>query len=1177
MNFLTRLKAAFSNSAYMTSSVKVISGGDAVRQPFSYQSAVRAYRSWIYAAANLNAVAVASQPLRLYVRSTGVGTKLWRTRKVSIRQKAYLAGQLAQVPSRSTMTKAAEYGDDFEVVTEMHPILELLAKVNPYQNGFDATVLRVLYTELTGNAYLHPVMDRALGRPVELWTMPSQNVEIVPGKETLVEGYLYGQSREQRRFFATDEVIHFKRPNPADLYYGLGKAEAAWGAAMANEAIHEMDLSFFANKARPDYLMTFKGAADPSEIERLEVQIDEKLRGTKRTGRFLTMSSDIDLKPMGFPPKDLAGRGEIVEEIAAVFGVPVSMLKANDPNLASATVGFAAWKQNTILPLLRMDEEVLNQNLIPLFGIEGDAFLAYDNPVLEDERFEFERIRTSVAAGLLTVNEARKAQGLEAVSNPAADELLFNNQPLGGPVPPALPPLPEPPTGPTSSPTEPVGGEETTEPVLAADLPAEPPADGQTAGKAVPSTKGATAGYGRQDAMLTLGEVDGLTDFRKAAGSECVSDKIRTLLDEGYEQNQAVAIAISMCDAGAKAVGDIETKPPAVVAENAERALAVREEKPESERGMTAVGIARARDLANRASLSEETIRRMVAYFERHQSDKQGESWDEQGKGWQAWNGWGGDEGWSWAKRKRDEFDRARADTKAFDEAMTKAIDFALSVADCYDADIDCKNCGVGPDGFEQGNECGGGGGGGGSAEASKPATDKPKAPKKPRAPKKPAAEAGKPPAAGLKEPKKHDVALPANPRRMTVDQFDAGLSALGYSAVSSRKENPYSRTEARTYYTVRDASGKTAEVELNDLLGTMYANSNDPKLAKVKPARRKSVDSEEEDGCDCGCGKCGGTISQKSVWTLDALEPPAILTKAKKPNAAREFDAITDDERRIGAAVDKVLQKQIAAVLKELNASTVPTAELTLKVESLLKSARWDREIVEAMRPYLQASLQNGLNLGIDTMKSLAKTLPDFAPQMANLEAYTRSESVRLARGAAQGVNRYTSVRVSKILGDGIEQGRSIPQIADDVQAWAGEKGDAERSTRSRALTIARTEAQRATRKAESEAWKSTGLVEGKTWLLAPDPCEFCEAAAAAFGQKSVGINDSFYKQGETLVGADGGTMSLDYEAIDGPPLHPNCRCSMQPQLIDDYEQIIKDAEAEAAKMTGPFEEGDA
>ncbi len=107
-------------------------------------------------------------------------------------------------------------------------------------------------------------------------------------------------------------------------------------------------------------------------------------------------------------------------------------------------------------------------------------------------------------------------------------------------------------------------------------------------------------------------------------------------------------------------VGEIDTVPPESVAENARRALDVRAEKPESQRGMTAVGIARARDLANRTALSEDTIRRMVAYFERHQSDKQGESWDEQGKGWQAWNGWGGDEGWSWARGIVERLDKER-------------------------------------------------------------------------------------------------------------------------------------------------------------------------------------------------------------------------------------------------------------------------------------------------------------------------------------------------------------------------------------------------------------------------------------------------------------------------------------------------------------------------------------
>ena len=82
---------------------------------------------------------------------------------------------------------------------------------------------------------------------------------------------------------------------------------------------------------------------------------------------------------------------------------------------------------------------------------------------------------------------------------------------------------------------------------------------------------------------------------------------------------------------------------------NAKRALDVREKASPSNRGMTDVGIARARDIMNKRPLSEDTVRRMKAYFDRHEIDKQGETWGEQGKGWQAWNGWGGDAGQTWA------------------------------------------------------------------------------------------------------------------------------------------------------------------------------------------------------------------------------------------------------------------------------------------------------------------------------------------------------------------------------------------------------------------------------------------------------------------------------------------------------------------------------------------------
>ena len=91
--------------------------------------------------------------------------------------------------------------------------------------------------------------------------------------------------------------------------------------------------------------------------------------------------------------------------------------------------------------------------------------------------------------------------------------------------------------------------------------------------------------------------------------------------------------------------------PTVEIANNAKMALKIREEKPDSQKGMTAVGLARARDLANRRPLSEETVRRMKAYFDRHEVDKQGSTWNDKGKGWQAWNGWGGDAGRSWANR----------------------------------------------------------------------------------------------------------------------------------------------------------------------------------------------------------------------------------------------------------------------------------------------------------------------------------------------------------------------------------------------------------------------------------------------------------------------------------------------------------------------------------------------
>jgi hypothetical protein len=117
----------------------------------------------------------------------------------------------------------------------------------------------------------------------------------------------------------------------------------------------------------------------------------------------------------------------------------------------------------------------------------------------------------------------------------------------------------------------------------------------------------------------------------------------------------------------------IDFTPPQGVRDAAIRALKKRAEQPPSKRGMTAVGIARARDLSNGVTLSPETIKRMVAYFTRHEVDKQGSTWEEYGKGRQAWDGWGGDAGYTWAKKILAQMERADAKEKALSETSMQA------------------------------------------------------------------------------------------------------------------------------------------------------------------------------------------------------------------------------------------------------------------------------------------------------------------------------------------------------------------------------------------------------------------------------------------------------------------------------------------------------------------------
>jgi lambda family phage portal protein len=88
-------------------------------------------------------------------------------------------------------------------------------------------------------------------------------------------------------------------------------------------------------------------------------------------------------------------------------------------------------------------------------------------------------------------------------------------------------------------------------------------------------------------------------------------------------------------------------RPPQAARDAARRGLELRREYG---RGGTAIGVARARDIANGRSLSLDTIGRMVSFFARHSAYKENHGEDPPSNAEISWLLWGGDAGRSWAE-----------------------------------------------------------------------------------------------------------------------------------------------------------------------------------------------------------------------------------------------------------------------------------------------------------------------------------------------------------------------------------------------------------------------------------------------------------------------------------------------------------------------------------------------
>lgn len=386
------------------------------KKPVSPADVIENYfTSWVYVCASLNARSCASVPLRLYGTVSSKGKKIkWAGTDVEVQTRRISRAKRREFEQSRSLQSYVTKAADVEEIVE-HPFLDLIKSANPFFNMSDILELLYLYLDCAGDSYWYLVKNGA-GVPEQIWTLPAQYVEPVPGKdlETFIEGYKFTRGNKSV-FLPYEDVIAFSYPNMKSQITGfapvLGIADEVYNYSQMN--IYEASL--FENKARVDGLFEVDSTVPMAQVERAKEKFADEFAGTQAAGKRPLLPPGMKFTKTSMTAEEISfveGRKLTREAIAAGLDVPISLL---DPNSIRSNVEGAQYfhAKYGIAPRLRKVEEKLNERLLPMYDSGNGLFVAFDNPVPEDKEFELRARQASVGGPWSDIDEARSEEGKE--------------------------------------------------------------------------------------------------------------------------------------------------------------------------------------------------------------------------------------------------------------------------------------------------------------------------------------------------------------------------------------------------------------------------------------------------------------------------------------------------------------------------------------------------------------------------------------------------------------------------------------------------------------------------------------------------------------------------------------------------------------------------------------------
>lgn len=328
--------------------------------------ALRAQRSYEHTVQHVNRY-LQSISVEELIRNPEGGLNHVMTAQTSVGQQWGWQYAAAAAIARAVMLQGWVIRDRSTLVeVEAHPGEALLRNVNPVLTGEEFRYTLTLEIMFTGSSFWQ-VARNGLGEPAELWSVCG-DVRPVASQDTRGE-LLYWEVRDSKgrtQRIDPEDMLFLRLPQMGSLYGAVGPVQTAGGAVQIDRERLAAMFSNYKRGIHPNVTLSISDDYTPSMRKQFMDEFKAKYAGSSKSGEPIGLPSGVKME---FPPRPndlaLANSGRMMrDEILSQFGVPAAILGlSDDVNRASAEAMEYVFSKWTILPLVRMLDARLNQDL----------------------------------------------------------------------------------------------------------------------------------------------------------------------------------------------------------------------------------------------------------------------------------------------------------------------------------------------------------------------------------------------------------------------------------------------------------------------------------------------------------------------------------------------------------------------------------------------------------------------------------------------------------------------------------------------------------------------------------------------------------------------------------------------------------------------------------------------